>query len=488
MKTRNLSLLRRLCRDERGQALILTVAMTVGFLGMCALTLDVGDLFYSYHQLQASTDAAALAGARYLPETAAVSEAELYSSDPTYNGKNQFSNIGTFSLVSVTPYCSSPLASAGDTCQDYGTSTTTTVNALKVVQQVKVPLFFARLFTSSPTLTLTATAKAEMANSGGGQDNVAIILDTTNSMGQTDSNCGMSRIACALNGVQTLLGSLSPCNPTTTGCSTWDTVSLFTFPNLANQTTNVSKDTTCPTSNPTIVPYNFPSDVPTTSGYSPSTGTGSTDGTYQVTSFLSNYRTNSSGSSSNSGTLNTSSALGIATGASTTRNCKGLATPGGDGTFIAGAIYAAQASLLKQQLSYSSSNNVLILLSDGQAASSQSQMDSGTNNNGTYPSYKQECTQYVQAGEKATQQGTYVYTVAYGAESSGCTDTNYTPCSAMAATASSAQYFYSDYNADGGDSGCVSTAHPEYSLSGIFGDIGSSLAQAKLVPNSVDTE
>ena len=55
-------------RNERGQVLVMTViAMTV-LLGMTALVLDVGAWFHSKRQLQATADAAALAGAQALPD------------------------------------------------------------------------------------------------------------------------------------------------------------------------------------------------------------------------------------------------------------------------------------------------------------------------------------------------------------------------------------------------------------------------------------
>jgi hypothetical protein len=55
--------------NERGQVIVLTViAMTV-LLGMTALVLDVGAWFHSKRQLQATADAAALAGAQMLPDT-----------------------------------------------------------------------------------------------------------------------------------------------------------------------------------------------------------------------------------------------------------------------------------------------------------------------------------------------------------------------------------------------------------------------------------
>jgi Flp pilus assembly protein TadG len=56
------------CRkNERGQAIVLTVLSLVVIMGMAALVLDVGAWFHTKRQLQATSDAAALAGAQALP-------------------------------------------------------------------------------------------------------------------------------------------------------------------------------------------------------------------------------------------------------------------------------------------------------------------------------------------------------------------------------------------------------------------------------------
>src|SRR5205807_10041330 len=54
-------------KSERGQVLVLTVLALTVLLGMTALVLDVGDWFRTKRQLQATADAAALAGAQALP-------------------------------------------------------------------------------------------------------------------------------------------------------------------------------------------------------------------------------------------------------------------------------------------------------------------------------------------------------------------------------------------------------------------------------------
>jgi Flp pilus assembly protein TadG len=53
---------------QSGQALVLTVVFLVSMLGMSALVLDVGSWYRAKRQLQATADAAALAGAQALPD------------------------------------------------------------------------------------------------------------------------------------------------------------------------------------------------------------------------------------------------------------------------------------------------------------------------------------------------------------------------------------------------------------------------------------
>src|SRR4051812_50183813 len=57
--------------SEQGQVLVVVVLSLVALLGMSALVMDVGFAWYAKRQLQASVDAAALAGAQALPAQAA---------------------------------------------------------------------------------------------------------------------------------------------------------------------------------------------------------------------------------------------------------------------------------------------------------------------------------------------------------------------------------------------------------------------------------
>jgi Flp pilus assembly protein TadG len=58
-------------RNERGQAMVLTVLFLVVLLGMSAMVLDVGSWYRADRDTQSTADAAALAGAQALPENPA---------------------------------------------------------------------------------------------------------------------------------------------------------------------------------------------------------------------------------------------------------------------------------------------------------------------------------------------------------------------------------------------------------------------------------
>jgi len=370
------------------------------------------------------------------------------------------------------------------------------------------------------TVPLTATSTAAMAGAATTPFNVAIIVDTTVSMGSQDSDCGETRLQCALGGVQTLLGELFPCASEASTCTVntsgvatnpVDQVALFTFPNVT--TTTAPNDYTCPTSNPTINPYTFPPSTlnPTTGlqnmPYSITTGSGknavttTVTMTYQVTfgtgsnGYLSDYRASDTAS-----TINTTSPIATAAGANTTRNCGGVGNPGGEGTYYAGAIYAAANSLLFQQAQNPGTQNAMILISDGDASSMDTQMTStntpGTSttlatSGGTYPSWNNECHQAITAAQAAATAGIRVYAVAYGAESTGCsTDkTSITPCTTMGDIASSPAFFFSDFQQSGTgvDKTCLSTGGAGAKLANIndiFTAIFTTFTVARLIPNS----
>jgi len=344
--------------------------------------------------------------------------------------------------------------------------------------------------------------------------NLAIIIDTTASMNTVDTNCngGAPRIACAESGVAVLLQNLYPCNQAL-GCgavtngvaaNALDSVSIFTFPPVTNGT--LANDLNCSGINPTIVPYTLP-DIGSTT-YAP---TGSGTGNYQITGFQSSYKSSDSSSSLNGGS---DVAMTVGSGTSNGSSCPGMAAPGGDGTYYAGVIYAAQAALTAQAAAETAANpgetvkNIMIILTDGEANADKSKMASSTTG-GTavatsntfpsgagatssltnYPSPFDQCQQAVAAANYAKAQGTTVYTVAYGSESSGCTtdstgpQANITPCQVMSQMASSASTFYSDYNQSGASSTCVSTGTSVSEMNDIFTSISADFLEARLIPN-----
>jgi Flp pilus assembly protein TadG len=510
--------LQRIRKEERGQVLPMVAILMVGFLGMCGIVIDTGRVYVGYRVLQSATDAAALAGAQSLPSNSAPTAATTYSAKKgNLNANSGFANV----TITTSLGCLSALTAQGIACVAPANA-----NAIQVKETATVDMYFARIFGTS-TVSMTATSTASMRGAITTPYNVAIILDATGSMSSTDSgDCNASRMTCELQGVRTLLNDLSPCAASQTTCgtatngavsNTVDNVSLFAFPNMTTAT--VGKEYDCSSSNPTSEPYTYPSPTANSMSTMPYTSGSTTfQMTYQILGFQSDYRTSDTASSLNSSS-NTVKAVGGKSG------CSAMSNPGGEGTYYAGALYAAQSALLAQQTANPGSQNVIILLSDGDASAcykgnitgsngkttSVNTCGSGSNqmsptgfpdpttgnavpitNAGSYPSYVNECQQAVTAAAAIAATGTRVYSVAYGAAAtSGCsTDTGTyknAPCNAMKAIASSPAYFFSDYTASQNSGQCISASQPTTSLNQIFTQIAGSFTAARLIPDSMFT-
>lgn len=461
-------------------------------LGFAGLVIDFGRVYIAYHQLQSSTDAAAMAGAEQLPNATASSMATTFSATSTNN--NAYSNLPGVTFPTGYPkvLCLTTLTNLGEACVSPGNG-----NAVQVVQQVTLQLYFGALF-GTPSFTMSSKATAAMRGAISTPYNVAIIIDSTASMGSnTDSSCGgITRIACAMGGVRTLLQNMAPCAASYSTCSVTnnisaspvDQVALFTFPNV--YASQAGGSTTTPKigqlcngyGSGTLPVYTFPS--PSNTSYtSLLSSTPTTTPTYQITPFWSDYKTQDQTS-----TLNTASYL--VQDVAGKSGCSGLGTPGGDGTYYAGVIYAAQSALVAQQKLNTGSQNVIIFLSDGDANSSKFDTTNANYNKtpGTYPSSTQQCAQAVTAAQYATAAGTRVYTVAYGSATSGAcgSDTGTyagNSCLTLQKMASSTRYFYSaDYNSS---NSCQSVAQPTSSLAQIFTDIANDFTNARLIPDNV---
>jgi Flp pilus assembly protein TadG len=476
----------RASENRRGQVMVFMALTMPLIFGMTAIVFDFGMVYINQNRLSGSTQAAALAGAEAMAQAGATT-ASVTAAATLYSGAsgddNANSGLTGVSMVSGYPTlsCLSTLQSSfGINC--YGPSST---NAIRVKQQVSAPLYFLGLFGFN-SVNLTSTATASMKGANVSPFNVAIIVDTTGSMSSTDSDstCSNSRINCALAGVQVLLKNLSPCLVSESSCgaitngnvsNSVDRVSLMAFPAVTALTS--IDDTNCGSTRPTTVAYATPF-LPTS--------------TYQIVNFSSDYR-----ASDTSSTLNTGSNLVAAVAGPHGTPC--MQVVGGYGTYYAQAIKSAQAYLVAEQALYPNSKNAMILLSDGDATATCSSsllgicltgaMPGASTTSGTYMSTLQECHQAVTAAQAAATAGTRVYSVAYGATSSGCgTDTSptITPCETMREIASSPGYFFSDYTATGGSSSCVSAAQPVTSLSQIFQVIAGDFTVARLIPNSTN--
>lgn len=533
------SIARRLRGAERGQSLVLVTVAMFAIVGLVAIVVDVSTAYIGYQELRAQTQAAALAGGAVMSiDGETTTDAENTAKD--YGGGNSGGIAGaninnsllTNVVVTATTEC---LTSKGATAAGVPACSAYSIgqNAIQVTETAQVPTMFARVFGSAfNNWNLSATALASAKGGFNGPYNVAIIVDSTSSMNDGDSgNCNSSKIACALQGVQTLLSTLSPCPGGLTSCggtsstsfavpapaagnetatnvtnNPIDEVALLAFPGLAasgSSIGNVKDDTQCPTTNPPITSYNeyFNQNNCTGSGTPVPCCTGSREGktcatslnppVYMIVPFSSDYRSSDTATS-----LNSSSALVIAAGGG---SCKGLQAPGGENTFYAGAINTAQSALIAQRSARTSAGvstkNVMILISDGEANATASEgMLAPTPPPSTlYPSTG-ECGQAVTAAQNAAKAGTTVYAVGYGSEATGCatdTGTYSSPVCTMQGIANSpttpGSYVQNNSNffLDGTStkSACASAARSTATLNQIFQAIGGDLTVSRLLPN-----
>jgi len=531
------NLIRKALSDQQGQIIPWVAIAMVGLLGMAGMAIDVGHIYAVKIQLQNSTNAAALAGAPSMlmgdnldnlthadPTTTVMN----YSAAPGGMTANGF--LGTVD-VKVTPTCLQTIITKVP-CEGGAKGDS---NGLRVTQVAHVPMTLLSIFGKS-SVDVSATAVA-VPNLKTQPINVAIILDATTSMNTPDTaaDCnGLSQEICAENALQILVRGLDPAKAH---------LALFSFPNVTVGT--ASRDYNCTSGTlgffstdvstlPIAAAYTFPA-IRTSSPYSytssPSqldtgSGTGSaTTASYEIIPFSIDYNTN--------GVLNSSSNLVKAVGG--VSGCAGLAPPNEApeyGTTYAGAMYAAQAALMEEYYNRLNatpsvtSQNVIILLSDGDAtahgattsptiANGKTMLYGITNGgNGVYPSWAGQCGQAVDASTAIQKQGTLVYSIAYGSELYGCTSDqtvvnstypkttdsgyprpwlsaaggtsthlNISPCETMEQIASGPRFFFSDYDAPGGDPSCTSTNSP--SLTNIMNSILASFSTAELVPSSM---
>jgi Flp pilus assembly protein TadG len=482
--------------------------LTVLFLGMAGLTIDLGSAYVDYRELQGSTDAAALSaahamglgGATNASVTAAAcnlsaNTAGSTNSDCTVIGTNSTPNLPTVS-VKVTPKCVGGVPYVSVTCASAPLGGN---NVIQVTQTAVVPTLFIQALgafglNTAKTLTLRATSSATVSGSTPPVA-VAMLIDTTASMSTPfakNQSCGKAPIDCAMQGAQTLLAQVPTCaqtNPATGVCTKNNYVGLFTFPAVDATTTGAD---TCSTAKgtpnaPKIVPYIYNPEPLSSDGSSKwNTWTAPTSGaTYQIAGFSSTFNTGKASTDKNlpGYGLDSSSPVAAATGAG---SCAGMQAKGGEATYYAGAIEMAQAALQAQVNGDTSVQKVMIILSDGAANSSSiaSPAPPGDLNIFDYGSTVNECQQAISAAKNVTLMGTTVYTIAYGSLASGCTTdksgpkAGIAPCQTMQQMASTPANFYAEA---GSAALCGQTGG---SLPTIFSGIVSSFSKGRLIPNS----
>jgi len=181
---------------ENGQALVLCIIVLTVLLGCAALVIDLAEAYMTKRTLQSSTDAAALAGARELPDSAtAISVAGDYSGRP--GAKNESANL--------------PAATAAVTTECRSFAPCKPVNTIVVEQSASVPTLFAHIFgIDSINVHTRAVACAPCEPK---KVDVMMVLDRTGSMCQ--DHWGNADPACtdlnnARSGMLTFLSFMDP--------------------------------------------------------------------------------------------------------------------------------------------------------------------------------------------------------------------------------------------------------------------------------------
>ena len=229
----------RIVERREGQILPWVALLMILFAGFTSFVIDIGRGIIAYHMLQASCDSAAMAGVQLMSDTtqsstAVTNQATLYSSVPGNHNANS-SMLPNAAMLSGYPkvYCSNMGLANGVPCVAAGG----TANAITVAQTVTLPTMFGG-FVGIRHFTLSAASSALMAGAAAQKYNIAIVLDTTQSMTNPDpggctgyGKSSPTKIQCALLGVQTLLDGLQPCTSTSTSsnCTAFDGVSIFRF-------------------------------------------------------------------------------------------------------------------------------------------------------------------------------------------------------------------------------------------------------------------
>ena len=166
-------------RDECGQVLVLATIMMVVLIAIAGFAIDVGHAYLVQRQLQAATDAAALAGALDLPNSAtAIQTATNYGPGP---GKLNAPSSNDNAAITVNTKCVQAIVTG---C----TPTNGQVNSISVNSTSVVSTVFAKVI-GVDSFTVHATATACSPCSVKPLD-IMLVLDRTGSMCQVSNPRG----------------------------------------------------------------------------------------------------------------------------------------------------------------------------------------------------------------------------------------------------------------------------------------------------------
>jgi Flp pilus assembly protein TadG len=435
-------LVRGFLTDKRGATVVVFALAIVPIIGLMGFSIDIGNALRVQKALQASTDAAALAGALDISNNTGNPSGTATAYSAASGGKNPVPSVTV--TTNVTMKC---FTSTGASCN--GTSKS---NGLVVKQQATVPTYFAKVF-GIKSFAISTTSTAGAAGAKPMPLNVMLVLDTTGSMQQNDPSCGTTKVLCAEQGVNTLLGILAP---------SVDQVGLMVFPGVSPSSVN----------NANLCSGNL-----TTQPYS------STTMTYQLAAPGNDFRSSDTATSL-SGTSSIVQAMGGGVN-SKGKACSGMGAQGGQGTFFADAIWKAELAL--EATDKPGMQNVIVVLSDGDAGSGTTSSSCPTNSSQwcTSNESKNQCAEAVKAAQAAAARTTWVFSIAYDAvTSSSCSTDNpqISACTTMTNIASDSTKFYSDTSS--GKGGCPSTQTSLANLVQVFQTIGQTLQQPRLLPNN----
>ena len=347
---------RLLRRDERGQVIVLLAVTLVVLLGMGALVIDVGRAYVVKRHLQASVDAAALAGAQALPDASAATSA-AYAYSGKRGAKNDEPRLPDVTATVVTRCISK--------------TTCSPVNAIVVEETTVAPTMFAKVL-GVRSFTIHAKATALMSEGVPAPAHIMIVADRTGSMNNPCS-AGGTKMTCLRNGIKAFLAGMDP---------KYDKVGLIAFPPGTGNACSFSPKTT---------------DGPTTDYDSHPNG-------YVVVPLSNDYK------------VSATSPLSSGSPLVSTINC----IQAGGTTATASAVDKAQQTLSASHDPKAQDVIIFLTDGESNYGPCSNPSKSGVCTNNTSPYRSQPCHQAITSAKAATSAGSRVYSILYDANGLVC--------------------------------------------------------------------